>query len=59
MGRRSPCLKLPAGPDGAKVGLDDYLGVNSREAFGDTAAASPEASGPRAGGCLVASMGEA
>jgi putative DNA primase/helicase len=33
-GARVSVLKLPPGPDGTKVGLDDYLRVSSRDAFG-------------------------
>jgi hypothetical protein len=32
-GAKAAALKLPSGPDGAKVGLDDYLCANSRQAF--------------------------
>lgn len=32
-GARVSVLKLPAGPGGAKVGLDDYLCANPRQAF--------------------------
>jgi hypothetical protein len=33
-GAKVAVLKLPSGPDGTKIGLDDQLCVNSREAFG-------------------------
>jgi hypothetical protein len=32
-GAKVTALKLPSGPDGAKVGLDDYLCASSRQAF--------------------------
>jgi hypothetical protein len=32
-GAKVTVLKLPPGPDGAKVGLDDYLVANSRDAY--------------------------
>ncbi len=58
-GAKVAVLKLPAGPDGAKVGLDDYLCAHAREAFDALPRLGAQARGLQPDERLVARLGEA